>query len=60
MVCRVRHLQALKKQRDREKKDNEILGRKHLTNVRVKQKSQVQVYGLTAKTANEDVRHLGS
>jgi hypothetical protein len=53
---RLRRLQAAKKQREREKKDNELLSRKPLANVRVKHKNQVHIQGMTARTANEDVR----
>jgi CCR4-NOT transcription complex subunit 4 len=48
-------LQQAKKQRDKERKDQELVNRKHLANVRVKQKNQVHVQGLTTKVANEDV-----
>lgn len=50
----LKRLQQAKKQRDKERKDLELLNRKHLANVRVKQKNQVHVQGLTTKIANED------
>ncbi|KAG0143697.1 hypothetical protein CROQUDRAFT_660872 [Cronartium quercuum f. sp. fusiforme G11] len=50
----LKRLQQAKKQRDKERKDLELTNRKHLANVRVKQKNQVHVQGLTTKIANED------
>ncbi|PLW07124.1 hypothetical protein PCASD_24794, partial [Puccinia coronata f. sp. avenae] len=50
----LKRLQQAKKQRDKERKDQELVNRKHLANVRVKQKNQVHVQGLTTKVANED------
>lgn len=55
IVCRLKKLQQAKKQRDKERKDLELMNRKHLANVRVKQRNQVHVQGLTTKMANEDV-----
>jgi len=50
----LKRLQQAKKQREKERKDQELVNRKHLANVRVKQKNQVHVQGLTTKVANED------
>ncbi|EGG06078.1 uncharacterized protein MELLADRAFT_87505 [Melampsora larici-populina 98AG31] len=50
----LKRLQQAKKQRDKDRKDLELVNRKHLANVRVKQKNQVHVQGLTTKIANED------
>lgn len=54
-LSRLKRLQQAKKQRDKDRKDLELVNRKHLANVRVKQKNQVHVQGLTTKIANEDV-----
>ncbi|KAA1117658.1 transcriptional repressor proteinral negative regulator of transcription subunit 4 [Puccinia graminis f. sp. tritici] len=56
----LKRLQQAKKQREKERKDQELVNRKHLANVRVKQKNQVHVQGLTTKVANEDVSYPGS
>ncbi|MBW0520439.1 hypothetical protein O181_060154 [Austropuccinia psidii MF-1] len=50
----LKRLQQAKKQREKERKDLELVNRKHLANVRVKQKNQVHVQGLTTKIANQD------
>ena len=44
-----------KKQREREKKEIEAMNRKHLSNMRVVQKSLVYVIGLPSKLANDEV-----
>lgn len=51
---RLRRIQLAKKQRDRERKNPEPNARRNLANVRVKQKSQVHIQGLTSRYANED------
>lgn len=56
MANRLKRLQQAKKQREKERKDLELMNRKHLANVRVKQRNQVHIQGLTTKMANEDVR----
>jgi len=45
-----------KKQRDREKKELETLGRRHLANVRVVQRNVVYVVGIGPRFAKEEVR----
>ncbi|CAH7675026.1 hypothetical protein BY996DRAFT_4561987, partial [Phakopsora pachyrhizi] len=50
----LKRFQQAKKQREKERKELESANRKHLANVRVKQKNQVHVQGLTTKIANED------
>ncbi|KAH8929191.1 hypothetical protein BT69DRAFT_281840 [Atractiella rhizophila] len=50
----LKRLQNLKKQKEKQKKDLELLNRKNLANVRVKQKCQVHIQGYTARFANED------
>jgi len=57
---RLKRLQAAKKQRDRERKDAGSLSKRHAANVRVKQRAQVHIQGMTTKMANEDVRLLGA
>jgi hypothetical protein len=49
-----------KKQRERERKELETLGRKHLANVRVVQRNVAYVTGLGPRFAKEEVRPLGS
>lgn len=44
-----------KKQRDREKKELEALGRRHLANVRVVQRNVVYVVGIGPRFAKEEV-----
>lgn len=44
-----------KKAKEREKKEIEAMNRKHLSNMRVVQKSLVYVIGLPAKLANDEV-----
>jgi len=53
----LKRLQAAKKQREREKRDADVLSRKHAANVRVRQRSQVHLQGMTTKIANEDTMH---
>lgn len=52
----LKRLQAAKKQREKEKKDAETNARRHAANVRVRQRAQVHIQGMTTKIANEDVR----
>ena len=51
-----KRLTQQKKQRDREKKELEVLGRKHLANVRVVQRNVVYVVGIGPRFAKEEVR----
>jgi len=51
----LKRLQAAKKQREKEKKDAETNARRHAANVRVRQRAQVHIQGMTTKIANEDV-----
>ena len=44
-----------KKQRERERKDLDTLGRRHLVNVRVVQRNVVYVVGLGSRFAKEEV-----
>lgn len=54
----LKRLQAAKKQREKEKKDAETNARRHAANVRVRQRAQVHIQGMTTKIANEDVSGL--
>lgn len=54
----LKRLQAAKKQREKEKKDAETNARRHAANVRVRQRAQVHIQGMTTKIANEDVSVL--
>jgi CCR4-NOT transcription complex subunit 4 len=47
-----------KKQRERERKDLDALGRRHLANVRVVQRNVVYVVGIGPRFAKEEVYHL--
>jgi CCR4-NOT transcription complex subunit 4 len=60
MISHKRLMQA-KKQRERERKELETLGRKHLANVRVVQRNVVYVTGMGSRYAKEEVwyRHIG-
>ena len=49
-----------KKQRERERKDLDTLGRRHLVNVRVVQRNVVYVVGLGSRFAKEEVASLVS
>lgn len=51
-----KRLTQQKKQRDREKKELEALGRRHLANVRVVQRNVVYVVGIGPRFAKEEVR----
>lgn len=51
----LKRLQAAKKQREKEKKEAETNARRHAANVRVRQRAQVHIQGMTTKIANEDV-----
>ncbi|KAF8201634.1 hypothetical protein BJ912DRAFT_945984 [Pholiota molesta] len=50
-----KRLTQQKKQRDRERKDLEMLGRKHLANVRVVQRNVVYVVGIGPRFAKEEL-----
>ena len=50
-----KRLTQQKKQRDRERKDLDVLGRKHLANVRVVQRNVVYVVGIGPRFAKEEV-----
>jgi CCR4-NOT transcription complex subunit 4 len=52
-----KRLMQAKKQRERERKELETLGRKHLANVRVVQRNVAYVTGLGSRFAKEEVRH---
>lgn len=51
----MKRLQAAKKLRDKRRKDSE-LAMQNKANVRVRQRTQVQITGMTTRQANEDVR----
>lgn len=51
-----RRLAQQKKQRERERKDLDVLGRRHLANVRVVQRNVVYVVGIGPRFAKEEVR----
>lgn len=51
----LKKLQAAKKQREKEKKDAQVNARRHAANVRVRQRAQVHIQGMTTRIANEDV-----
>ena len=51
-----KRLTQQKKQRERERKDLDALGRRHLVNVRVVQRNVVYVVGLGSRFAKEEVR----
>lgn len=53
---RLKRLQAAKKLRDKRRKDD-ALTVKNMANVRVRQRAQVHIQGMTTKIANEDVSH---
>lgn len=53
-----RRLAQQKKQRERERKDLDALGRRHLANVRVVQRNVVYVVGIGPRFAKEEVCHL--
>ena len=50
-----KRLTQQKKQKERERKDLEALGRRHLANVRVVQRNVVYVIGIGQKFAKEEV-----
>lgn len=50
-----KRLTQQKKQRERERKDLDALGRRHYLNVRVVQRNVVYVVGLGARFAKEEV-----
>ena len=54
---RLKRLQAAKKIRDKRRKDD-ALTVKNMANIRVRQRAQVHVQGMTTKIANEDVSPL--
>ena len=51
----MKRLQAAKKLRDKRRKDSE-LAMQNKANVRVRQRTQVHITGMTTRQANEDVR----
>jgi hypothetical protein len=53
-----RRLAQQKKQRERERKDLDALGRRSLANVRVVQRNVVYVVGIGPRFAKEEVCHL--
>lgn len=57
VVCAFSHkrLTQQKKQRERERKELEALGRRHLANVRVVQRNVVYVVGIGPRFAKEEV-----
>ena len=60
VICSQRRLVQQKKQRERERKDLDTLGRRHLANVRVVQRNVVYVVGIGPRFAKEEVRRSGS
>jgi RING/Ubox like zinc-binding domain len=54
-TCSQRRLTQQKKQRERERKDLDALGRRHLANVRVVQRNVVYVVGIGPRFAKEEV-----
>ena len=55
-----KRLTQQKKQRERERKELDALGRRQLANVRVVQRNVVYVVGIGPRFAKEEVRHLPS
>lgn len=53
-----KRLTQQKKQRERERKELDILGRRNLANVRVVQRNVVYVVGMGPRFAKEEVRHV--
>ncbi|KAI9009772.1 RING/Ubox like zinc-binding domain-containing protein [Gaertneriomyces semiglobifer] len=51
----IARIKALKKKREREKKEQDAMSRRHLSNVRVVQKNLVYVLGLPSKIATEEI-----
>lgn len=51
-----KRLTQQKKQRERERKELDTLGRRHLANVRVVQRNVVYVVGIGPRFAKEEVR----
>lgn len=61
LLCyRLAMIKNEKKAKEREKKEIEAMNRKHLSNMRVVQKSLVYVIGLPAKLANDEVSNTGA
>src|SRR5882757_4820076 len=58
LIYSQRRLAQQKKQRERERKDLDALGRRHLANVRVVQRNVVYVVGIGPRFAKEEVCHL--
>jgi hypothetical protein len=56
LIYSQRRLGQQKKQRERERKDLDALGRRHLANVRVVQRNVVYVVGIGPRFAKEEVR----
>jgi hypothetical protein len=59
-TCSQRRLAQQKKQRERERKDLDALGRRHLANVRVVQRNVVYVIGIGPRFAKEEVCLMSS
>ncbi len=55
LISSQRRLAQQKKQRERERKDLDALGRRHLANVRVVQRNVVYVVGIGPRFAKEEV-----
>jgi hypothetical protein len=55
LIYSQRRLAQQKKQRERERKDLDALGRRHLANVRVVQRNVVYVVGIGPRFAKEEV-----
>ena len=51
----LKRLTQQKKQRERERKELDALGRRHLTNVRIVQRNVVYVVGLGSRFGKEEV-----
>lgn len=60
VISSQRRLVQQKKQRERERKDLDTLGRRQLANVRVVQRNVVYVVGIGPRFAKEEVRPFGS
>jgi hypothetical protein len=55
IYCRLARIKNDKKKKERERKEQELNARKHLSNVRVVQKNLVYVLGLPPNVCSEDV-----
>lgn len=54
----LKRLREAKKVRDKRRKESESMLHSSKANVRVRQRCQVHIQGMTTKTANEDVRRV--